>query len=85
MGAALHGEQVVVAAPGGDTAQGLIVASLASSRAPAPSGDGGAFVIAIGGSTVTITASGITLASNGSSIEIDGAGVAINGARIDLN
>lgn len=79
------GEQVVVLAPGGDTSQAAIVASLASAAAPAPSSDGGAFVVDIGGSRLTMTADRITLASNGSSIEIDGAGVRINGARIDLN
>lgn len=79
------GEQVVVASPGGDTSQGLVVASLASGAAPAPSADGGAFVIEIGGSTVTITADGISLSSNGSTLTLGAAGIALNGARIDLN
>ena len=73
------GEQVVVASPGGDTAQGLVIASLASGGSPAPSSDGGAFVVEIGGSTVTITADGINLVSNGSVVDITAGGVAITG------
>lgn len=73
------GEQVVVASPGGDTTQGLVVASLASGGAPAPSADGGAFVIEIGGSTVTITAAGVNMVSNGSVVDITAGGVAITG------
>lgn len=73
------GEQVVVASPGGDTAQGLVIASVASGGSPAPSSDGGAFVVAIGDSTVTITADGITMVSNGSTVEITAGGVAITG------
>lgn len=73
------GEQVVVASPGGDTAQGLVIASLASGASPAPSSNGAAFVIEIGGSTVTITAEGVTMVSNGSTVEITGGGVAITG------
>lgn len=79
------GEQVVVASPGGDTTQGLVVASLASGGAPAPSADGGAFVIQIGGSTVTITADGISLSSNGSTLTVDAAGITLVGAAINLN
>lgn len=78
------GEQVVVASPGGDTAQGFVVASLASDGAPAPSADGAAFVVEIGDSTVTITAEGVTLVSNGSTIEINGDGVTIT-ADVTIN
>lgn len=73
------GEQVVVASPCGDTAQGLVIASLASGASPAPSSNGAAFVIEIGGSTVTITADGVTMVSNGSTVEITAGGVAIAG------
>lgn len=79
------GEQVVVASPGGDTAQGLVVASLASGASPAPSGDGGAFVIEIGGSRLEMTADQISLSSNGSTLTMGAAGIALNGARIDIN
>lgn len=79
------GEQVVVASPGGDTAQALVIASLASGGSPAPSSDGAAFVIEIGGSRLEMTDSGITMSSNGSTLTMDASGIALNGARIDLN
>jgi phage baseplate assembly protein V len=79
------GEQVVVIAPGGDTAQGVIVGSLHSAATPAPSSDGGEFRFEIGGSTISMTGDRILLASNGSTIQLDASGIALNGARIDLN
>lgn len=79
------GEQVVVACQSGDTAQGLIVASLASGGSPAPSGDGGAFVVAIGDTQIEITGSGITLTAGGVSLAVTGAGVSVSGGAIDHN
>lgn len=79
------GEQVVVAAPGGDTSQGLVIASLASDQFPWPSSDGGAFVVEIGGSRLEMTTDRIALSSNGSTLTMDASGIALNGARIDLN
>mgnify|MGYP001052756820 CR=1 FL=1 len=79
------GEQVVVASPGGDTAQGVIVGSIASGSNAAPSSDGGAFRFEIGGSSINMTADGIELSSNGSTLTLGAAGIVLNGARIDLN
>jgi phage baseplate assembly protein V len=73
------GEQVVVACQSGDTAQGMIVASLASGGSPAPSGDGGAFVVEIGGSRFEITGDAITLTCGGTVVEMTAGGVAIIG------
>jgi phage baseplate assembly protein gpV len=79
------GEQVVVACQSGDTAQGLIVASLASGGSPAPSGDGGAFVITIGDSRVEIDGGGITLTAGGVSLAITAGGLSISGGSVDHN
>jgi len=79
------GEQVLVASPGGDTAQGIIVGSLFSGANGPASADGAAHVLALGGSTVTVTADAVTIDSNGSSITLDASGIRLAGARIDLN
>jgi phage baseplate assembly protein V len=79
------GEQVVVASPGGDTAQGVIIGSLPSTSNGAPSVDGGEFRFEIGGSSISMTADGITLSSNGSTLTIDAAGITLTGAAINLN
>lgn len=79
------GEQVVVASPGGDTSQGVIVGSIFSTANGSPSGDGGEFKMTLGASSISITAAGITLSSNGSTIVLAAGGITLNGARIDLN
>ena len=79
------GEQVVVASPGGDTTQGVIIGSLPSGSNAAPSSDGGEFRFEIGGSSISMTADGIELSSNGSTLTMNAGGIALNGARIDLN
>lgn len=79
------GEQVVVACQSGDTAQGLIVASLASGGSPAPSGDGGAFVVKIGDASIEITADGLTLIVGGVSLAVTAGGVSITGGAVDHN
>lgn len=76
------GEQVVVTCPGGDTAQGLIVASLPSSGAPAPSGEGGAFVIAVGDSRIEISAAGVVVTAGGVSLALTGDGLAVTGGTV---
>ncbi len=73
------GEQVVVACQSGDTAQGLIVASLASGGSPTPSGEGATFVIEIGGSRVEIDGDKINMNCGGSIVEITAGGIAITG------
>lgn len=79
------GEQVVVACPSGDTAQGLIVASLSSGASPPPSGDGGAFVVKIGDASIEITADGLTLTAGGVSLAVTAGGVSITGGQVDHN
>lgn len=79
------GEQVLVASPGGDTAQGVIVGSLFSSGNGSPSVNGGEFKMTLGGSSLSITADAITISSNGSTIVLDAAGIRATAPRIDLN
>jgi phage baseplate assembly protein V len=79
------GEQVVVVSPGGESNQGVIVGSLFSAANGAPSSDGGAYRIEIGGSSLTMTAESIIFESNGSSLVLDAAGVRVTGAQIELN
>ncbi len=79
------GEQVVVMAQSGDTAQAVIVGSVFSGQNRAPSDDGGMYRIKLGMSSITMTDSQITLHSNGSTLTLDASGAALNGARIDLN
>ncbi|OWU68262.1 baseplate assembly protein [Roseovarius sp. 22II1-1F6A] len=79
------GEQVVVLSPGGETGQGVIAGSLFSAAHAAPSNDGAAHRLELGGSSITMTGDAITLQSNGSSLTLDAAGIRLNGARIDLN
>lgn len=79
------GEQVVVASPGGDTAQGVVLGSIFQGGFPAPSADGGAFEVHLGASKIVITDASVLVSSNGSSILLDASGVKINGARVDLN
>lgn len=79
------GEQVVVASPGGDTAQGVVLGSIYQSGFPAPSSDGASFEVHLGGSKIVVTDGSVVITSNGSSISLDASGVVINGARVDLN
>lgn len=79
------GEQVAVLAPGGDTAQGLIIGSMPSDDNPKASQDGGEWRVTLGGSSISMRADRILLSSNGSTVELDGDGIRLNGARIDLN
>jgi phage baseplate assembly protein V len=79
------GEQVVVMSPSGDTAQGIISGSIASDSNPAPSGDGGAVVLKLGATTVTVTASGATIEVGGVSMTISAGGVAITGGQVTHN
>jgi phage baseplate assembly protein V len=79
------GEQVVVASPGGDSAQGVVLGSIFQGGFPAPSADGGSFEVHLGGSKVVITDGSVVITSNGSSLSLDASGVKINGARVDLN
>ena len=81
----VEGEQVLVVAPGGDTAQGLIVSSTPSNTYGKKSQDGEEYRITIGGSFFSMTSDRILLSSNGSTLEMDAAGIRLNGARIDLN
>lgn len=79
------GEQVLVLAPSGDTAQAVITGSIPSSSNPAPSSDGGAVVLRIGSSTVTVTASGATIEVGGVSVAITASGLAITGGQVTHN
>ena len=79
------GEQVVVTCPSGDTAQGLIVASLSSGAAPPPSAAGDAFVVQVGDASIEITADGLTLTAGGVSLAVTGGGVSITGGQVDHN
>ena len=79
------GEQVVIASPGGDTSQGVIIGRLFSSANAAPSIDGAEHLIKVGGSSISVKDGEIILSSNGSTITLGASGIAINGARIDLN
>lgn len=80
-----EGEQVIVASPSGDTAQGLIVASYPSQHAPAPSGDSGVYVINIGECRIEATADGITLSVGEVSMSITGGGVSMKNGSVDHN
>ena len=72
------GEQVVIVSPGGDTAQGVITASIACDAFPPPSSDGatyqislpGGVVIKVAGGAVEITAPGKVKITG--DVEIDG-------------
>lgn len=79
------GEQVTVIAPGGDTAQGLILGSTPSNTFGKKSQNGEEYRITIGGSFISMTGDRILLSSNGSTLEMDAAGIRLNGTRIDLN
>ena len=79
------GEQVTILAPGGDTAQGIIIGSTPSDANPKRSQDGEEYRVSIGDSFISMTAGRILLSSNGSTLELDAAGIRLNGARIDLN
>lgn len=79
------GEQVVIASPGGDTSQGVIIGRLFSSSNSAPSSDGAEHLIEVGGSSISVTDGEIVLSSNGSTITLGASGISLNGARIDLN
>lgn len=79
------GEQVTIIAPGGDTAQGIIIGSTPSDANPKRSQDGEEYRVSIGESYISMTAGRILLSSNGSTLELDAAGIRLNGARIDLN
>ena len=81
----VEGEQVLVVAPGGDTAQGLIVSSTPSNTYGKKSTNGEEYRITIGGSFFSMTGDRILLSSNGSTLEMDAAGIRLNGTRIDLN
>lgn len=79
------GEQVVCAAPGGDTAKAIIIGSVYSAGNAPASDKAEEMRIKISNSELIIDANSITLKSNGSELVMDAAGVRINGARIDLN
>lgn len=92
------GEQVIVAAPGGDLAQAVVLGSLYQDKHPAPGdskdttvtewGDGARESYDRAGHVynLTVPAGGtINLVCGGSKIEISDAGVKITAARIDLN
>ncbi len=79
------GEQVMVAAPGGESNQALIVASVFQDAFPAPSADGASYEIHLGPSRIVMTEAAITIHSNGSEIVLDAAGIRATAPRIDLN
>jgi phage baseplate assembly protein V len=79
------GEQVVVASPGGETSQGVVLGSVFGGGFSAPSGDGGSFEVHLGSSKVVVTSDSIELSSNGSRLVLNAIGARLNGARVDLN
>lgn len=79
------GEQVLILSPSGDTAQGVITGSIPSSSNPAPSSDGGAVVLRIGSSTITVTGTGATVQVGGVSVAITASGLAITGGQVTHN
>jgi phage baseplate assembly protein gpV len=72
------GEQVVVLAPGGDTAQGVIVGSLFSASRPAPSSDAAEHRLQLGGASIAVLEDAITITAGGTVVRIDGGGVSIS-------
>lgn len=79
------GEQVLVLAPSGDSAQGVIVGSTFSDGNEPPANTEAVYKIELGGSSFTMTADQITLSSNGSTIVMNAAGIIVNGAEVYLN
>ena len=75
------GEQVVVACPGGDTSQGIIVGSVPSGS-NAPPSSAPEFVVALGASRLTITGSEITMTAGGTVLRLSSAGLSIEGAAV---
>lgn len=66
------GEQVVVMAPGGDTAQAVIAGSLPSDQFPAPSSDGATYQIDLpGGVSISVAGGAVNITAPG--------GVIVNG------
>lgn len=79
------GEQVVCAAPEGNTANAVIIGALYSASNPPISDKAEEVRLKMGESELVMDGASITLKSNGSELVLDAAGVRINGARIDLN
>ncbi|MFB9149525.1 phage baseplate assembly protein V [Roseovarius ramblicola] len=79
------GEQVVVASPGGESNQGVIIGSLFSAANGQAATDGGTWRVELGGTSLTMTADSLTFESNGSTLVLDSAGVRVTGAAIELN
>lgn len=60
------GEQVVIQSPSGDTAQGIITASLPSDANPPPSSDGAAYTVHLpGGVTINVAGGAIEITAPG--------------------
>lgn len=74
------GEQVIVASPGGDTAQGVILSSLPSGGNPAPGAAADSWVLTIGAVTVTITDG--TVAISGGDVIVTGGDVIADGVSL---
>ncbi len=76
------GQQMAIASPGGDMAQGVASSVGFSDANPSPSGAGDQNVITFGAVTITLTGSGLTIAAGGTTVEISGAGLAVTGGDV---
>ena len=74
------GEQVIVASPGGDTAQGVIIGSLPSTGNPAAGSAADSWVITIGAVTVTITDGQVAI--SGGDVIVTGGDVIADGISL---
>lgn len=74
------GEQVIVASPGGDTAQAVIVGSLPSTDNPAPGTAADSWVVKIGAITLTITDGQVAI--SGGDIVVTGGDVIADGVSL---
>lgn len=72
------GEQVMVLAPGGDASQAAIIGSLFGGSNAAPSSDGAAWRLEMGGSSIEMTADAVTITAGGTTMTIDASGVDVN-------
>jgi len=72
------GEQVLVLAPGGDTAQGVIVGSLFSAARAAPSTDAAEHRLQLGDASISVRDGAIEISAGGTVVTIGGGGMGVN-------
>jgi len=72
------GEQVIIASPGGDTAQGVIIGRMFSGSNAAPSGDGAEHLIEVGDAWISVKGGMIEISAGGTTISIGAGGVTVN-------